>query len=223
VGDYGPRQEYGRIRERSYRRGGFDRERRLQTTVAVGAVIMLLVGVGLGFALGRATAPEPVVPTEPTSTPVAQETTMPAGVVEEVPTDTVDAALAEEDLASEEPTADTKKPPKPKQLAPANGAVIDASRVNLRWTKVKDAGGKVTYSFEIQNRRPNGTYGSTQVIKGLSSTTYSARVLAVRRRWRVWAVDEAGNASSKSPWRTYIHKYVAPKKPVTPEPSDETT
>ena len=85
----------------------------------------------------------------------------------------------------------------------------------------------MTYSFQIQDRLPNGTYGRTQTIKGLKSRSYSARVLQVRRRWRVWAVDEAGNRSKMSPWHTYIHKYVPPppKKSTntTPTSSNETT
>ena len=209
MGDFGPREEYGRIRERSYRRGGWDRERRLRTTIAVGAALLFLLGVGLGYWLGRATAPKPVASVEPAST-AAAETSLPAGVIEEVPTETLDSALgADEDSASLETTADTKRPPKPKQLAPANGAVLTTSRVTLRWTKVKDDVGPVTYSFEIQNRRSNGTYGNTQIIKGLKTTSYSARVLQVRRRWRVWAVDAAGNKSAIEPV-VDIHPQVRP-------------
>jgi hypothetical protein len=220
VGDYGPREEYGRIRERSYRRGGWDRERRLQTTIVVGAAILFLVGIGIGFGLGRASAPKPVAPV---TAPIVEETTLPAGVVEEVPTDTIDSAFTDETSASAETSvADTTPPPRPKQLAPANGAVLSTSRVNLRWSKVTDDIGPVTYSFEIQNRRSNGTYGNTQIIKGLKATSYSARVLQVRRRWRVWAVDAEGNKSTMSPWRTYIHKYVPPAKSTTTS-STETT
>ncbi len=223
MGDYGPREEYGRVRERSYQRGGWDRERRLRMTIAVGAAILFLVGVGLGFWLGRASAPKPE-PVAAVTTPLVEETTLPAGVVEEVPTETIDSALTDEESASVEATvADTTPPPRPKQLAPANGAVLSTPRVTLRWSKVKDDVGPVTYAFEIQNRRPNGTYGNTQIIKGLKSTSYSARVLQVRRRWRVWAVDAEGNKSAKSPWRTYIHKYVAPAKSTTPTSSKETT
>lgn len=223
MGDYGPREEYGRIRERSYRRGGWDRERRLQTTIVVGAAVLFLAGIGIGFGLGRASAPKPV-PVAPVTNPIVEETTLPAGVVEEVPTDTIDSAFTDETSASAEATAaDTTPPPRPKQLAPANGAVLSTSRVNLRWSKVKDDIGPVTYAFEIQNRRPNGTYGSTQIINGLKTTSYSARVLQVRRRWRVWAVDAAGNKSPMSPWRTYIHKYVPPAKSTTPTSSTETT
>jgi len=219
VGDYRPREEYGRIRERSYQRGGFDRAKRLQTTVAVGAVIMLLVGGGVGFAIGRATAPKVAAPVAEAPVAVTEEvTTLPVEVVDDVPTDTADASFVDEtDTSLETTPTDTTPPPKPKQLSPANGAVINAARVYLRWSKVKDDEGSVTYSFEIQNRRSNGTYGSAQVIKGLKATSYSARVLSVRRRWRVWAVDEAGNLGSKSAWRTYIHK------PTPPAPAKETS
>lgn len=221
MGDYGPKKEYGRIRERSYRGGGLDRERRLQITMGVGAAFLLLLGIGIGFALGRATAPKPAQQ----SLAIVEETTLPAGVVEEVPTETVDSSLTDETSSSAETTADTTRPPRPKQLAPANGAVIDASRVNLRWSKVTDEGGAVTYSFQVQNRLSDGTYGATQTIKGLKVRSYSARVLSMRRRWRVWAVDAAGNASIKSVWHTYIHKYVPPPKPKdsTPSASTETT
>lgn len=214
MSDFGPRGDYGRVRERPYRRGGYDRERRLQTTIVVGAVILLLVGFGVGFSLGRATAPKAA----PNPVPVVQtETTLSAE-----PTLTPDTSLATETVSAadtssaEAPTADTTRPPKPKQTAPANGAVINASRVTLRWTKVTDDSGEpVTYSFEIQNRHSGGTYGDAQIIKGLKTTSYSARVLSVRRRWRVWAVDSAGNASAKSVWHSYIHKIVTPAKSTT--------
>lgn len=209
VGDYGPREEYGRIRERSYRRGsGWDRERRLQTTIGVGAGVLLVVGIAIGFAWGRATAPKAVTP-EQTPAAIIEETTLPVDFADEVPTETIEPEITDETDASFETTEDAP-PSKPRQLAPANGAVLNTSRVNLRWTKSTDEEGPVTYSFEIQNRRSNGTYGSTQVIKGLKTTSYSARVLSVRRRWRVWAVDAEGNASAKSGWRTY-RGYVAPQ------------
>jgi hypothetical protein len=214
LSDFGPRGELGRIKQRSYQRGGLDRDKRLQITIGAGAAILLLLGVGLGFSIGRATAPKsvapaPVVQTE-TTMPVASEETT---VVDEslVPTDNV--VVDETSSSAETPLADTTKPPTPKQLAPANGAILDVSRVSLRWSKVKDdSGSAVTYSFEIQNRLSGGSYGNAQVITGIKSLSYSARVLTMRRRWRVWAVDEAGNASPKSGWHSYIHKYVAPKK-----------
>ncbi len=225
MGEHGPRRDYGRVRERSYS-GGYDREKRLQITIAVGAAIMLFIGIGLGFALGRATATRTAVPAEPTSTVIVEETTLPVGIVEDVPTESIDASFTD-DVILEESLEDTTPPSKPKQLAPANGAVLTGSRVYLRWSKSKDDSGSVTYSFQIQDRLPSGTFSRTQIIKGLKTRSYSARVLQIRRRWRVWAVDEAGNRSKISPWHTYKGKYVPPppKKSTntTPSASDETT
>lgn len=223
--------DLGRIDRRPLRTGGMDRQKRLYVTMGVGAALMLLLGGGIGFALGRASAPEPT-PSEPV---VSVETTMPAGVEEPVTTETVEPVVTEEASASAEATtADTVAPATPRQLAPADGAVIDATRVFLRWSKVEDDGA-LTYAFEIQDRRSNGSWGNTQVIRDLKDTRYSARVLTVRRRWRVWAIDEDENESAKSGWRVYTKKPApvvrqAPSTPdpdpepePTPEPSDETT
>jgi len=209
MGDYGPREGYGRIKERSYRRGGYDRERRLQTTIAVGAVVLLLLGIGIGFAVGRATAPK--APT--TGTPIITETTMPVDVADEVPSETVDATEVAGDVTSEsvEATSDTTVPSRPKQLAPYDGAILTGTRVTLRWSKsTDDSGEPVKYAFEIQSRHSDGTYSDAQVITGLTSRSYQARVLQVRRRWRVWAVDAAGNASKKTGWHYYKGKVVTP-------------
>jgi hypothetical protein len=222
MSDYRRGDDLGRISRRRYESSGLDRQQRLTITLAVGAALTLLLGVGIGFAVGRATAPQP----EPTP-PAQAETTMPAGVVEDVPADTLETDLVAVDEPSDEETAtvDEEPPPRPKQLAPSDGAVINASRVNLRWSEVEDDSGEpVTYAFEIQDRASDGSYGKTQVISGLKDTSYSARVLYVKRRWRAWAVDEADNKSKKTGWRYYIHK-ARPKVKAAPPPppSDETT
>ncbi|MDZ4168146.1 MAG: hypothetical protein U1E26_00630 [Coriobacteriia bacterium] len=234
---YGRGQDLGRINRRPYQKPGVDRERRLLITMGVGAAIVLIIGTGLGFALGRATAPEP----EPVV--VTAESTMTSGVVEPVPTETVlpEESFYETESIEATVSADEEPPDTPGQLAPANGAVIDASRVYLRWSEVSDVGvdgeeGSVTYAFEIQDKLSGGSYGRTQVIRDLKETSFSARVLLNERRWRVWAVDEAGNESAKSGWRTYTKKPApapkpqpkpqpkpAPKPQPEPEPSDETT
>jgi len=213
--------DLGRISRRPYRSSGLGRQQRLMITLGVSAALLLAAGLGVGFALGRATAPEP----EPQTPVVQPEPTMPAGVVEEVPTETVDPDLtaAQETSEEETVTVDEEPPPRPKQLAPADGAVINASRVNLRWSEVEDDSGEpVTYSFEIQDRLSDGTYGKTQVITGLKDNSYSARVLTVKRRWRVWAVDAEKNKSKRTGWDYYIHK-AKPKAQSTPQSSDETT
>lgn len=199
---------------------------------------MLLLGAGIGFALGRATAPTP----EPTETLASVETTLPSGVEEPVPDEVDELDLdegSEDETSTDELQTDETPPPRPRQLAPSDGATVDGSRVYLKWSKVEDeSSAPVTYAFEIQDRLANGNYGNTQVIRDLKEASYSARVLTVRRRWRVWAVDEAGNASSKTGWRTYSKKVTAsptastsapkpkPKpKPAatTPPPSEDTT
>lgn len=224
-------QDLGRINRRPYQRQGLDRDQRLQITMGVGAAVMLLLGAGIGFALGRATAPEPEPVRETAGVEIVPTDT--AGVEEPLPdeglevTSTADASESIEATVS----ADEEPPPTPKQQSPSDGAVVDATRVYLRWSKVSDEG-PVTYAFEIQDRRADGTYGNTQVIRDLKETSYSARVTSVRRRWRVWAVDEAGNESAKSAWRYYSKKSSPapsqqpdpePETQPEPEPSDETT
>lgn len=211
--------DYRRSARNNYeRQTGMDREQRLMVTLSVGAALMLIAGCGIGFALGRYTAPKP----KPVVKVVTAEPTVTAGAIEEVPTETVEPVV--EPTASVETTpADETAPDTPKQTNPANGATgIKSSRVTLRWTTVTDDSG-VTYAFEIQNRLASGSWGNAQVIKGLKSPSYSARVLPVTRRWRVWAVDGAGNVSPKSGWRTYKGAPLPVSKPATTTPSNNTT
>jgi hypothetical protein len=211
--------EYRRSARNTHERhAGMDRQQRLMMTISVGAALMLIVGVAIGFAIGRYTAPKPTVKV------VTVEQTQTAGAIEEVPTETLEpAAPVVEATASVETTPpDNVAPDTPKQTAPANGAVLKTSRVTLRWSKVTDDSG-VTYAFEIQNRLADGSWGKTQVIDKLDTNSYSARVLQVTRRWRVWAVDGAGNESEKSSWRTYKGVVPPPAKATTSTPSGNAT
>ena len=190
--------------------------------MAVGAFALLLVGVGVGFSLGRATAPKAPAPSK---TPVAQVVTETVVPTEDTSTpdatDTVDSGVSADTSSTDTPAADTTKPRRPKQISPANGAVLTSSRVSLHWGKSTDDSGKaVTYSFQIETRG-SGSYGALQTFKKLKTRSYSVRVLSVRRRWRVWAVDAAGNKSSVSPWHTFIHKVVVTK--TTTKKSTNTT
>jgi hypothetical protein len=190
--------------------------------MGVGAAVILLVGLGLGFWLGRATAPEPA----PAPAPVAQvETTLPTGVVEEVATETIEPDFSEEPTESVEATV---IPDTPKQRSPKDGSTVGGSRVLLKWAKVPDDDGTgIEYAFEIQDRRSNGSWGRKQIIQGLTSTSYSARVIpSTKRRWRVWAIDGSDNESKKSGWWEYTGKAAPrpkPSKPSTSSASDETT
>jgi len=200
MSNYGRNGDLGRIQRRPYRRSGPDRQQRLMVTISVGAVIVLLLGGGIGFAIGRATAPETVAQPTPEH---ETEQALPAGVVETITPEATQTDTVDEEATSEEAPAD-ERPPRPRQLAPEDGAQIDTARVDLEWTEVEDDSGEpVTYAFEIQNRLSNGEYGDAQVISGLETTSYSARVLDVKRRWRVWAIDDAGNKSKKTGWDHY--------------------
>jgi hypothetical protein len=220
VRNYEHAEDYERARRRREETASLDRQQRLQITLTVGAVAMLLLGCGVGFALGRFTAPKP--PAQPVSQ--AESTTTSAEtIIESPPTETVEPAVTESDTAAVETTEDVTPPDTPKQRSPINGAIVTGSRVHLKWSKVEDESG-VTYAFEIQDLQSNGTWGHAQVIRDLTSTSYSARILQVKRRWRVWAVDGAGNASDKSGWRWYKGKAAPKPKPSTnPTSSDETT
>ncbi|HEX9094062.1 MAG TPA: hypothetical protein VF902_08775 [Coriobacteriia bacterium] len=205
---------------RSHRRQstGLSRDQRFGITLAGTAAVMLVVGLLVGVAIGRATAPRTQTPSasaEPTATAAAE--TPASGA----PTDTsvpgTETAGAGTEPTSPEATVATYTPPAPKQLSPADGARIAATRVALKWSKVSPPnGGAVTYAFDIETYS-GGKWGGLQTIRGLTAPTYSARVLANTRRWRVWAVVD-GVAGPKSVWRKY-----RPVATVTPKPSTTTT
>jgi hypothetical protein len=189
--------------------GGLSREERFTVTLGAAGALMLVIGLTLGFALGRVTAPKatqpaPIITVEATGSVVATQDVTP------IATDTVESTVTEvaDATASVEATpADTKAPKTPNQLAPDDGDRIDADKVSLRWSKVTDDSG-VTYAFEIQNYLGSSKWGNGQVIDDLHATTYKVRVLSVRRRWRVWSVDGVGNKSGKSDWSYFGHTVV---------------
>jgi hypothetical protein len=191
--------------------GGLGREERFIITLAAAAALMLVIGVAIGFAVGRASAPKPPAPQalatttpEPTTTPVA-ETTVSAEVT--VPTEPTTEATT----PVVEPTATAEPLKAPNQISPDDYDKINADKVTLKWSKIT---GAVTYAFEIQTR-VNGKWTNDQVIDGISKTSYSARVLTNLRRWRVWAIDENGKAGTKSGWSRYSHTVVKSSTPST--------
>lgn len=212
--------DYRRSELRLRPRPAFDRQQRLQTTIAAGAAIVLVVGIGIGFALGRATA------AVPKDVPVAQAPAPAAEPVAVEPTDTIDAMPEESfvETASAEATEEAPILETPKPKAPKDDSTVSGSRVKLDWSDID--GDQVTYAFEIQNRKSDGTYGNAQVIENLTESNYSARVIpSVKRRWRVWAIDATGQESEKSGWHHYTGKALPkPKpKPKPSKPSTETT
>ena len=183
---------------------GLSRQQRFINTLAVVSALMLVLGVGLGFALGRATAP--TVPAQPAevATLTVESTASADSTASAEPTVVVEATPTPEPTAA--PPPKNNQPPKtPTQLDPDDGARIDASRVTIRWSKVTDpSGGTITYAFQIQTYS-GGEWVGLQTIGGLKTRSYSVRVLANRRRWRVWATDDDGNTSGKSDWSYFRH------------------
>ena len=98
----------------------------------------------------------------------------------------------------------------PKQLSPANGTVFNnfPRKTTLKWSSVS---GAAKYSVEIdcyhccQTSRWCSDVGRTwKVENNITNTSYTFNFVGAQPgRWRVWAVDNNGNASAKSGWWTF--------------------
>lgn len=201
--------------------------------IALGILLMaLFVAVGV-FGATVMLLPPPDAPIPPEST--VQTTEPPAGEVGSlVATETTsggvdpraqpgtdeeepDQPTEPEDAGDRKPAPDTDAPATPIQLSPADDAVLSDRRVTLEWRPVTDPSG-VTYSLEIQVFVGGGAgYGALDTASGLGGTRYSHTLGDMTERWRVWAVDGAGNASPRSDWRNMT------KTADEPEPSTEPT
>jgi hypothetical protein len=107
------------------------------------------------------------------------------------------------------PPPDGTAPPAPSLLSPANGANIDGNpaTVTLSWSAVSDESGIAEYRLEAQRHSGDGVWlaapGSPW--NGLSGTS---RAIPVQPgwtfRWRVRAVDGAGNVGPWSGWFSFV-------------------
>ena len=98
----------------------------------------------------------------------------------------------------------------PQQISPADGAVFDIypRETRLEWSRVS---GAANYSVEVDCMHccTSGQWctdvGKTyQVKEGLSAPNYTFNFVGAQPgRWRVWALDSAGKAGAKSPWREF--------------------
>jgi RNA polymerase sigma-70 factor (ECF subfamily) len=104
-------------------------------------------------------------------------------------------------VAPPEPAPDTEPPATPEQMAPDDEHWSSEATVTLVWSAVDDPSG-VRYGLEIQDWDSGETYVQLATIEGLRENSWVHQVYTLRQRWRVWAVDGAGNASEPSPWRT---------------------
>jgi hypothetical protein len=102
---------------------------------------------------------------------------------------------------------DTEPPPIPGQLSPQDDSAFDyyPRELTLRWFPVDDPSG-VTYGVEVEvfypaSPGPGGEWGYRYGDTGLDSTSFSLNFVGAQPgRWRVWAIDGAGNPSAKTEW-----------------------
>jgi hypothetical protein len=75
----------------------------------------------------------------------------------------------------------------------------------------------VTYTVEIQQSLGGGA-GYQQIVKmaELGSPDWDHVVGDMRERWRVWAVDGAGNTGAESAWRYMTKQAEEPEPDVGP-------
>ena len=99
---------------------------------------------------------------------------------------------------------DTTPPPAPGQSSPPNGSDIGCvSSANLSWGAVSDPSGIAEYRVEVERHSGDNNW---QAAPGSPQTGLSATALAISvecgwtYRWRVQAVDGAGNAGAWSGW-----------------------
>ncbi len=98
----------------------------------------------------------------------------------------------------------------PTQLSPADEAVFSRfpRTTTLRWSPVR---GAASYSVEVDcyhccrsNRWCTDVGRTWKVAENITNTRYTFDFVGAQPgRWRVWAVDNNGNASPKSEWRTF--------------------
>jgi len=109
------------------------------------------------------------------------------------------------------PPSDTTPPPTPTRLSPGNGFLSIGScpsGVTLTWLQVNDPSGIARYEWELERFNPSS--GGYEYYANGSTSGRSADVSlgCGRYRWRVRAVDGAGNAGSFSPWQVIEWQYL---------------
>jgi hypothetical protein len=110
------------------------------------------------------------------------------------------------------PVADLTPPAIPAQLTPAPNTTFNhyPRNTTLAWSAVSDPSGPVTYRVEVEYCHgsvydPSSCTPRTDWCAGaLSGTTCSFNFVGMQPgRWRVRAVDNAGNQSAYSDWSSF--------------------
>lgn len=175
------------------------RTRRVRRSLTVGASVVAFV---LLLGAGALLLPD-VPPAEDAGVPNLELPITGPGAAGKVPTGTA-TALVPGAADTREPTADTVAPDTPRQVSPAHGTVVKSGvTLTLSWEPVDDPSG-VTYSVEVQQfDATSKSYRPLRTVTGIEGTTLAQTTGSNFQRWRVWAVDGAGNASASSDWWAY--------------------
>ena len=104
------------------------------------------------------------------------------------------------------PPPDTTPPPVPPIVAPTGGATLACDKVTLNWDAVSDPSTIAEYRVQVEQEI---TPGNWDPVSGSPWTGLSATELELDLgcggvyRWRVRAIDGAGNASDFSAWAEF--------------------
>jgi RNA polymerase sigma factor (sigma-70 family) len=101
------------------------------------------------------------------------------------------------------PAGDTTAPAAPGIGYPAEGAIVTVAKITLQWDAVRDPSG-VAYTVEVQsfNNRTK-EYATSRLVQGITGTELAHEMLSSQQRWRVAAVDGAGNSGEPSAWAAF--------------------
>jgi hypothetical protein len=180
---------------------------RTKLWIALGVAGGILAGGLLAWMILTATGnmPQTTLPTTPTNTAEAALSANGEG-------STTAALSAAEQAAKEaaenaaEPTADAKPPNTPKLTYPATNYWLspDDKKIEIKWKSVSDASG-VSYILEFSDELGGGAgWASPERTAKVKRLYYNHTMQGYKERYRIIAVDGAGNESAPSAYHFLI-------------------
>jgi hypothetical protein len=170
--------------------------------VLLGILGGLMLGVAVVWAVFRpAGAPVPVTPAATTTTPVATATV--AATVAPPPVTKTEPAPK---TPPEPPAPDTTPPKTPTiTFPPANYWLAPENmKVMITWKGVSDPSG-ASYRLEFSDRIGGGAgWDPIQRVNAGKQRYWERVVTGFKERWRIIAIDGAGNESDPSAWQFLI-------------------
>jgi WD40 repeat protein len=111
-------------------------------------------------------------------------------------------AAPESSNHSNRPAEPSRKIVPPEQTLPTDKSIFNyyPRTVTLRWSEVP---GATSYAIE-RSSASGANWSAAYQASNLRTTSYTFDFVGAQKgRWRVWAVDDAGNESEKSSWREF--------------------